>query len=97
LGVDPEYQNHGYGRKLLSCLLDRCVSAGIDTMHAAVQPTNEVVGRLYRQAGFRTVYTEAEYFGPNQPRELLTLDLHHGRSAEPSSSQLSTRLGATEI
>jgi ribosomal protein S18 acetylase RimI-like enzyme len=79
LGVVPECRGRGYGPELLARALDLCDKAGIRTVKITVRPTNESAKRLYRKAGFVPVHAEDTYFGPDEPRDVLRLELGRDR------------------
>ncbi len=66
LCVHPHAQRLGYGRKLLSYLLQRAEEVGAERVFLEVRPSNTVAQHLYRSAGFdqvgiRPAYYQAEF------------------------------------
>ena len=51
--VDPDYQRHGIGGKLVNALVDHCHAEGIDTIRALVEEENAELRRFAEQMGFR--------------------------------------------
>ena len=52
--IDPDYQEHGIGSKLLRELLDYCQSEGINTIRALVEQHNDELRRFLERLGFRS-------------------------------------------
>jgi ribosomal-protein-alanine N-acetyltransferase len=59
IGVDPAYQGHGIGRRLLADLLD-FADGGV--VHLEVRTDNEPAIALYRSAGFADVGVRKRYY-----------------------------------
>lgn len=53
IGVDPEYQRHGIGRKLVTAFVDYCCSGGIKTVHALVRGDDKPIRNFLRGVGFK--------------------------------------------
>lgn len=53
VAVRPDCRRTGIGRELISALLDRACSMGIETITLDVRDTNEAAIALYRSLGFR--------------------------------------------
>jgi ribosomal protein S18 acetylase RimI-like enzyme len=51
--VDPDYQGHGIGGKLLDELLDHCHAEGINTIRAIVPAGNKKLSLFVEAHGFR--------------------------------------------
>ncbi|MGO8769263.1 MAG: ribosomal protein S18-alanine N-acetyltransferase [Mycobacterium sp.] len=59
IGVDPAYQGHGVGRRLLDALLD-FADGGV--VYLEVRTDNEPAITLYRRAGFEQVGLRRRYY-----------------------------------
>jgi ribosomal protein S18 acetylase RimI-like enzyme len=55
IGVKPRYRRRGYGRQLLSRVVDDAIAAGARTMEFEVQRKNEIAIAMYRGIGFETI------------------------------------------
>ncbi len=64
LCVRPEYQRHGYGRKLFKLLLDRASKQDASTCFLEVRRSNEGAIQLYRSMGFVQTGERKNYY-PN--------------------------------
>ena len=62
IGVDPAYQGHGVGRRLLAALLD-FADGGV--VHLEVRTDNQPAIALYRSEGFVTVGLRKRYYRPS--------------------------------
>lgn len=82
LGVVPEARGRGYGKRLLDRALELCTKAGISEAKITVRPTNETAKKIYEKAGFAPTDAEDDYFGPDQPRQVLTLRLEPATGAQ---------------
>jgi len=51
--VDPDYQRHGIGGKLVNALVDHCHAEGINTIRALVEEGNAELRLFAEQMGFR--------------------------------------------
>ncbi len=60
IGVDPEFQGRGIGRRLLTDLLD--VAGSDAVVHLEVRTDNEPAIALYKAFGFVTVGTRKRYY-----------------------------------
>jgi ribosomal-protein-alanine N-acetyltransferase len=66
LCVHPHAQNLGYGRRLLSAMLQKATESEAERVFLEVRPSNKIAQHLYRSAGFeqigiRPAYYQAEY------------------------------------
>ncbi|MHA3023433.1 ribosomal protein S18-alanine N-acetyltransferase [Mycobacterium sp. BMJ-28] len=59
IGVDPDYQGHGIGRRLLADLLE---FAGRGAVFLEVRTDNDAAITLYESAGFTTVGLRKRYY-----------------------------------
>ncbi|MBM4432794.1 MAG: GNAT family N-acetyltransferase [Chloroflexi bacterium] len=51
--VDPDYQRHGIGGKLVNALVDHCHAEGINTIRALIEEGNAELRLFAEQMGFR--------------------------------------------
>jgi len=61
VGVDPDRQGEGLGRKLVGAGLARLASRGIRTAALYVEADNEPAVRLYRSFGFANHSIDIQY------------------------------------
>jgi ribosomal-protein-alanine N-acetyltransferase len=64
IGVDPDYQHRGIGRRLLRALLAHADAQGADT-YLEVRTDNEAAITLYRSEGFVVLGTRRRYYQPS--------------------------------
>ena len=69
LCVHPEYQQMGYGGRLLDSLLVEAEKVGVERVFLEVRPSNEVAIKLYRSAGFEQIGVRPSYYQANGSRE----------------------------
>lgn len=62
VAVDPDYQGHGLGRRLMNELTSRVKALGVDSMTLEVRPSNTVAINLYTSLGFRSVGQRPKYY-----------------------------------
>ena len=58
IAITSEYQNKGYGKKLLSFLVDECIKKGNSHPVLYCEPANEKALRLYLNTGFEITKRE---------------------------------------
>lgn len=58
LAVDREYQNQGYGRKILSYLVRECIRHGNEHPLLYCEPKNAKAMNLYLSSGFQVIRTD---------------------------------------
>jgi [ribosomal protein S18]-alanine N-acetyltransferase len=78
LCVSPAVRRQGYGRKVLSHLLNLARRMRADTALLEVRPSNEAALRLYRSIGFNEVGIRRDYYPDHNGREdalILALSL----------------------
>jgi diamine N-acetyltransferase len=51
--IDKDHQNKGYGKRVLSLLVDEVKRLGGKTLLTMHKPTNQQAGKLYRAFGFQ--------------------------------------------
>jgi len=61
VGVDPDYQGHGWGRRLVEAGMARLASRGIPEAHLYVEADNAPALRLYREFGLRQDSIDVQY------------------------------------
>ena len=69
LCVHPNYQRHGYGRKLFNLLLDRAYKLDASECFLEVRTTNEAAISLYQSMGFAVIGERKNYYVGNEGRE----------------------------
>ena len=69
LCVHPNYQLHGYGRKLFNLLLDRAYKLDASECFLEVRTTNEAAISLYQSMGFAVIGERKNYYVGNEGRE----------------------------
>lgn len=77
LAVLPDSRKRGYGRALMDEAIEICQNADIKRMKITVRPTNDDAYRLYERLGFRPVGTDEAYFGADEARDVLCLQIKH--------------------
>ena len=81
LGVRPEWQGLGIGRRLVEVLADRCRQNGVSVLQVSTLADTvdyaPYVGTraFYRRLGFRDWRVDAAYYGPDADRLLLRKEL----------------------
>ncbi|MCU1640823.1 MAG: rimI [Nocardia sp.] len=70
-------RGRGYGRALLESALERCRAERIDQVFVTVRPGNRAAYHLYKEVGFVWADHEVDYFGPDEPRDVLVRKLYH--------------------
>lgn len=67
--VNPDYQGRGYGRIMVSWLLDRARTGGAERVYLEVRPSNEVAYALYENLGFNEIGRRRDYYPSIAGRE----------------------------
>lgn len=67
--VDPAWQGHGLGRRMVNRLLRVARDHGADTAYLEVRVSNETARSLYESAGFCEVGTRYGYYPARSTRE----------------------------
>jgi len=52
IGVDPDYQRHGLGGRLVKAFLDHCRRSGLSSVHSLIKENDEGVRAFYERIGF---------------------------------------------
>lgn len=69
LCVHPRMQHRGFGRRLLTTLLDKAKGAGVDKVFLEVRPSNAHALSLYRSVGFEEIGMRPAYYQARWGRE----------------------------
>jgi len=69
LCVRPEFQNRGYGTRLLEHMLDLARQHSAETAYLEVRPSNRPALKLYHRAGFDEVGMRRNYYPAPTGRE----------------------------
>lgn len=70
IAVDPRFQAKGYGKRLLSALIEKLREQGILTLWLEVRESNLAAQRLYDALGFNEVTIRKNYYPtPSGTRE----------------------------
>ncbi|WGE75404.1 ribosomal protein S18-alanine N-acetyltransferase [Actinobacillus equuli] len=70
IAVDPSFQAKGYGKRLLSALIERLREQGILTLWPEVRESNLTAQKLYDALGFNEVTIRKNYYPtPSGARE----------------------------
>jgi ribosomal-protein-alanine N-acetyltransferase len=75
VSVHPERRGIGYGRELVTAVIDESVAAGARVVFLEVRAGNVVARRLYRSLGFRDLGIRRGYYGPGQDAIVMELRL----------------------
>jgi ribosomal-protein-alanine N-acetyltransferase len=75
VAVHPERRGVGYGRELVSSVVQEAQSSGARVVFLEVRAGNVVARRLYRQLGFRDLGFRRGYYGPGQDAIVMELRL----------------------
>lgn len=67
--VHPRVQRRGYGRRLLTTLLDKAREAGVEKIFLEVRPSNHHALSLYRSVGFEELGIRPAYYQAPWGRE----------------------------
>lgn len=69
IGVDPVHQRHGYGRRLLTYLLDYLKLQQCNNIILEVRASNQAAIKLYQSLGFKEVGVRHDYYPNDGQRE----------------------------
>ncbi|HZP40598.1 MAG TPA: ribosomal protein S18-alanine N-acetyltransferase [Candidatus Binatia bacterium] len=75
VAIHPEWRGLGYGRVLVSAVVDEARALGARVVFLEVRAGNVVARRLYRQLGFRDLGVRRGYYGPGQDAIVMELRL----------------------
>ncbi len=62
IAVDPSYRKNGLGSKLLSQIVQIAKNKGSKKIFLEVSSQNQVAIRMYKNAGFKTIYVRKNYY-----------------------------------
>jgi ribosomal-protein-alanine N-acetyltransferase len=69
LCVHPHAQNLGYGRRLLSAMLQKAAESEAERVFLEVRPSNRIAQHLYRSVGFEQIGIRPAYYQAQYGRE----------------------------
>lgn len=69
LCVHPDFQRHGYGRKVFKLLLDRAHKLDASECFLEVRAGNDAAITLYKSMGFAVIGERKNYYPGNEGRE----------------------------
>jgi len=75
VAVHPERRGLGYGRTIVTAIVDEARALGVRVVFLEVRAGNVVARRLYRQLGFRDLGIRRGYYGPGQDAIVMELRL----------------------
>lgn len=73
LGVFPEHQGKGIGKKLLNLTIDSLRSNGAEKIFLTVSPDNAPAKFSYEKRGFKEVGFKKDYYGLGEDRLIMEL------------------------
>ncbi|MBI9044357.1 MAG: ribosomal protein S18-alanine N-acetyltransferase [Anaerolineaceae bacterium] len=72
--IHPDFQNKGFGRKLLRYALKQCQQEKVNLVFLEVRRSNLPAQSLYQAFGFETVNIRKDYYSNNEDALLMNLD-----------------------
>lgn len=81
VAVQSEHRGRGIAVHLIRNLLDHLAAHSVREVHLTVHPDKQSAIRSFQRFGFRTVEEDARYFGPTEPRVLMSMVLPSNRHA----------------
>ena len=69
LCIHSEFQSVGYGRRLLSALIEKAGALGVERIFLEVRPSNNIAISLYQSLGFKQIGVRPSYYQANVGRE----------------------------
>jgi ribosomal-protein-alanine N-acetyltransferase len=83
IGIHPDCQGRGYGRRMLDYLISQAVQSDRDSITLEVRSSNRVARRLYESFGFVAVGRRKGYYQDNrEDAVVMLLDLRNQRHGE---------------
>lgn len=72
LGVDPQFQNKGYGKALLDYALLKAIQEVVSLITLEVRVSNQKAIHLYESAGFKKITIRRDYYShPDEDAVLM--------------------------
>lgn len=71
VAVEPDYQRHRYGERMLVRLLEESIERGASWITLEVRESNIAAQRLYKKYGFTIVNTRRGYYSDNDENALV--------------------------
>ncbi len=71
VAIHPDFQNKGFGRKLLAYFFTQMKSKGMNVVTLEVRPSNGQAIKLYEQFGFKEIGRRKEYYSDNKEDALI--------------------------
>ncbi|MEU4312874.1 GNAT family N-acetyltransferase [Nocardia sp. NPDC024068] len=75
MAVSERARRNGVGTRLLEHVFERCRDGQIPRVRLTVRQENTAAVRLYEKTGFRQVEHDLNYFGADEPRDVLEFRL----------------------
>ena len=75
IAVSSSHRNSGVARKLMAAVIPAIEATGVSEVYATVAPKNDASLALCKGFGFEVEREEPKYFGPDESRLLLRLQL----------------------
>ncbi|MFU8816386.1 MAG: ribosomal protein S18-alanine N-acetyltransferase [Pseudomonadales bacterium] len=82
--VSRDHQGEGYGRLLVTHMLERARARGVDMIFLEVRPSNRTAIQLYHSLGFNEIGVRKDYYPAHTGHEdaqVMALDISHGSAA----------------
>ena len=73
MAVSERARRNGIGTRLLEHVFDRCRDAQVYRVRLTVRQENTAAVKLYEKTGFRQIERDQNYFGTDEPRDVLEL------------------------
>ena len=77
IAVDPKHHRKGLGKYLMSNLIKRSESLGMNHVHLEVRDTNEPAKAFYKSMGFKTVGNRSHFYKDGSNALLLTKETNN--------------------
>mgnify|MGYP001125538538 CR=1 FL=1 len=75
ISIKKEFQNRGYGRKLLNYLLKNVEKENIKNIYLEVRESNSIAQKLYQKLGFRKFALRKNFYPDNENAVVMYLNL----------------------
>lgn len=73
--IKPEFQNMGYGKKLLDCLVKKVIEKKSNRVFLEVVADNENAIKLYKSRNFEIISKRSNYYPNGKDAVIMQLDL----------------------